>query len=83
MLDALLLRPSLHCNTSLHLIETILLKISTKYVQLYFGTALSLSLEVANLEKLAVLELVKKFPQFYGTRSFRTIFKTAHHFPPF
>ena len=31
------------------------------------------------LEKLADLQLVKKFPAFYGTRRFITAFTTAHH----
>jgi hypothetical protein len=31
------------------------------------------------LEKLIVLQLVKKFPAFYGTRRFITAFITAHH----
>jgi hypothetical protein len=31
------------------------------------------------LEKLTGLQLVKKFPAFYGTRSFITAFTNAHH----
>jgi hypothetical protein len=31
------------------------------------------------LEKLIVTQLVKKFPAFYGTRRFITVFKRAHH----
>jgi hypothetical protein len=31
------------------------------------------------LEKLIVTQLVKKFPQFYGTRSFITVFSRARH----
>ena len=30
-------------------------------------------------EKLIVFQLVKKFPAFYGTRRFCTVFTTAHH----
>jgi len=33
------------------------------------------------LEKLRVHELVKKFPAFYGTRSFITVFTTSRHSP--
>ena len=31
------------------------------------------------LEKLAGLQLVKKFPAFYGTRRFITVFTSARH----
>ena len=31
------------------------------------------------LEKLASLQLVKKFPAFYGTRRFLTALTSAHH----
>jgi hypothetical protein len=31
------------------------------------------------LEKLTVAQLVKKFPDFPGTRIFITVFITAHH----
>ena len=34
------------------------------------------------LEKLTSLQLVKKFPAFYGTRRFITAFTSAHHLPP-
>jgi len=30
-------------------------------------------------EKLFVLQLAKKFPQFYKTRNFITVFTTYHH----
>lgn len=30
-------------------------------------------------EKLFVLELAKKFPQFYNTQNFITVFTTYHH----
>jgi len=33
------------------------------------------------LEKLIVAQLVKKFPAFYGTRSFITVFTTAGYCP--
>jgi hypothetical protein len=31
------------------------------------------------LDKLTALQLVKKFPAFYGTRRFITAFTNAHH----
>jgi hypothetical protein len=31
------------------------------------------------LEKLTGLQLLKKFPEFYGTRKFITAFTSAHH----
>jgi hypothetical protein len=31
------------------------------------------------LEKLIVIHLVKKFPAFYGTHNFLTVFTRAHH----
>jgi len=31
------------------------------------------------LQKLTVTQLVKKFPEFYGTRRFITVLTTAHH----
>jgi hypothetical protein len=34
------------------------------------------------LEKLTVTQLVKKFPAFYGTRRFITVFTTVCHWPP-
>jgi hypothetical protein len=37
----------------------------------------------AYLEKPTVAELVKKFPTFYGTRRFSTVFTKAHHSPLF
>ena len=33
------------------------------------------------LKKLTVHELVEKFPAFYGTRRFITVFTTARHLP--
>jgi len=30
-------------------------------------------------EKLTVTQLVRKFPTFYGTRMFITVFRRAHH----
>jgi hypothetical protein len=33
----------------------------------------------ALLEKLIVTQIVKKFPVFYGTRRFITVFTRAHH----
>jgi len=33
------------------------------------------------LEKLIVTQLDKKFPAFYGTERFITVFTTAHHMP--
>jgi hypothetical protein len=32
-----------------------------------------------SLEKLIVSELLKKFPEFYGTTRFITVFTTAYH----
>jgi hypothetical protein len=37
------------------------------------------SVEQVLLEKLQVAQLVKKFPVFYGTRRFITVFTTARH----
>jgi hypothetical protein len=31
------------------------------------------------LEKLIVIQIVKKFYEFYGTRRFIAVFTTAHH----
>jgi hypothetical protein len=36
-------------------------------------------MEAVLLEKLIVTQLVKKFPAFYGTQKFITVFTTAHH----
>jgi hypothetical protein len=35
------------------------------------------------LEKLTVTQLVKKFPTFYGTGRFITVFTRARHWSPF
>jgi hypothetical protein len=35
------------------------------------------------LEKLSGSQLVKKFPAFYGTRSFITAITRAHHLSPY
>jgi hypothetical protein len=49
----------------------------TKYLRTYLITPSSRAL----LEKLTGLQLVKKFPEFYGTRRFITASTRAHHLP--
>jgi hypothetical protein len=48
------------------------------YRTLFFLLSYSLSGKIL-LEKLTVTKLVKKFPTFYGTRSFITMFTAARH----
>jgi hypothetical protein len=44
-----------------------------------YTTKLTNSMEQSPLEKLIVTQLVKKFPDFYGTRRFITMFTRVCH----
>jgi len=48
-------------------------------IYLYFTVEDMGSWGTVLLEELAVTQLVKKFPAFYGTSRFITVFTTAHH----
>ena len=51
----------------------------TTYLFTYLLTYLLTPRSRVLLEKLAGLQLVKKFPAFYGTRKCITVFTTARH----
>ena len=63
----------------LKLYNTYLLSYLPTYLLTYFHTYLLTPWSRALLEKLTGLQLVKKFPAFYGTRRFITAFTSARH----
>jgi hypothetical protein len=53
--------------------------VSTAHVISTYAVAFQMFPKTVLLEKLTDLQPVKKFPAFYGTRSFINAFTSAHH----